>query len=86
MLEYIDGSGDVDRVGPGEVAEAYVDPELGLRGGGGGTEVSEVAVCDTVLERPREKISPGRDGREEDADGEMADMVDCDCALGTAHN
>lgn len=83
MLEYIDGSGDVDRVGPGEVAEAYVERELGLRGGGGGIEVSGVAVCDTVLERPREKISPGRDGREEDAGGEGADRVDCDCALGT---
>lgn len=81
MLEYIDGSGDVDRVGPGEVADAYVEPELGLRGGGGGRgrgiEVSGVAVCDTVRERPREN-SPGRDGREEDGG------VDCDCALGTA--
>jgi len=52
--------------------------ELGLRGGGGGIEVSGVAVCDTVLERPREKISPGRDGREEEG---AADPVVCDCVL-----
>ena len=83
VLEYIDGSGDVDRVGPGEVAEAYVEPDLGLKGGSGGTEVSVVAVCDTVLERPREKISPGRDGREEDTAGEVVDVVVCGCALRT---
>jgi len=74
MLEYIDGFGDVDRVGPGE--EGYVDPgtEPGLSGGGGGgIEVSGAAVWDTVLERPREKINPGREGREEDVAGCVAD-------------
>ena len=76
MLEYIDGSGDVDRVGTGEAAEAYVEPKLGLRGGCRGMEVSGVAVCDTVLERPREK-SPGRDGREEDAAGEVVGTMVC---------
>lgn len=81
MLEYIDGSGDVDRVGTGEVAEAYMEP--GLTGGGGGVdmEVSGTTVCDTVLERPREK-SPGREGLEEVA-GEVADAVACGCALDT---
>jgi hypothetical protein len=81
VLEYIDGSGDVDRVGTGEVVEAYVEPltEPGLTGGGGRMEVSGVAVWDTVLERPREK-SPGREGRE---DEEVADTVACGCALDT---
>jgi len=81
VLEYIDGSGDVERVGAGEAAEANVEPttEPGLRGGGWGIMVSGVAVCDMVLERPREKISPGREGREED----VAGIVVCGCALGT---
>lgn len=39
------------------------------------------AVCDTVLERPREKISPGRDGREEEG---VDDPAVCDCVLDTA--
>jgi hypothetical protein len=91
VLEYTDGSGEVDRVGAGEAAEARVEPttELGLRGGGGGIEVSGVAVCDTVLERPREKISPGRDGREEEEEEEeegVADTVVCDCVLDTTKN
>lgn len=63
--------------------------ELGLRGGGGGIEVSGVAVCDTVLERPREKISPGRDGREEEEEEEeegVADTVVCDCVLDATKN
>jgi hypothetical protein len=84
VLEYIDGSGDIDRVGTGEVAEAYVEPgtEPGLTGGGGGIVVSGI-VCDTVLERPREK-SPGREGREEEGvAGEAADTVGCGCALDT---
>lgn len=82
VLEYRDGSGDVDRVGAGEAAEARVEPttELGLRGGGGGIEVSGVAVCDTVLERPREKMSPGSDGREEEG---VVDTLVCDCVLDT---
>jgi hypothetical protein len=83
VLEYIDGSGDVDRVGTGDVVEEYDEPrtELGLRGGGGGTEVSGTGVCDTVLERPREKIN-GREGRDEDvAEEEVEDAVACDCAL-----
>jgi hypothetical protein len=69
----------VDRVGTGEVAEAYMEP--GLRGGGGGMEmeVSGAVVCDTVLERPREK-SPGREGREEVV-GELTVAVACGCAL-----
>jgi hypothetical protein len=91
VLEYMDGSGEVDRVGAGEAAEVRVEPttELGLRGGGGGIEVSGVAVCDTVLERPREKISPGRDGREEEEEAEegVADrVVVCDCVLDTTKN
>lgn len=82
VLEYIDGSGDVDRVGTGDVVEAYDEPiiEPGLRGGGGGAEVSGAGVCDTVLERPREKIS-GREGRDEDVAEEQDDAVDCGCAL-----
>ena len=83
VLEYIDESGDVDRVGTGDVVEAYDDPrtELGLRGGGG-TEVSWMGVCDTVLERPREKMN-GREGRVEDVadEEEDVDAVACDCAL-----
>jgi hypothetical protein len=81
VLEYIDGSGDIDRVGTGEVAEAYEEPaiEPGLTGGGGGIVVSVITVCDTVLERPREK-SPAREGREEDVAGEAADTVGCGCA------
>jgi hypothetical protein len=84
VLEYIDGSGDIDRVGTGEVAEAYEEPaiEPGLTGGGGGIVVSVITVCDTVLERPREK-SPAREGREEDVAGEAADTVGCGCALDT---
>jgi hypothetical protein len=82
VLEYIDGSGDVDRAVTGEVAEAYAEPitEPGLTGGGGGMEVSRIAVCDMVLERPREK-SPGRGGREVEVAGEVADAVACGCAL-----
>lgn len=81
MLEYTDGSGDIDRVGTGEVAEAYMEP--GLTGGGGGMEmeVSGAVVCDTVLERPREK-SPGREGREEVV-GELTVAAACGCALET---
>lgn len=81
VLEYIDGSGDIDRVGTGEVAEAYVEPttEFGLTGGGGGIVVSGI-VCDTVLERAREK-SPGREGREEEDVAGEADSVGCGCAL-----
>jgi hypothetical protein len=65
------------------VGEGYDEPktELGLRGGGGGTEVSGTGVCDTVLERPREKMN-GREGRDEDvADEEDEEDVACDCAL-----
>ena len=83
VLEYIDGSGDVDRVGAGDVVEAYDEPrtEPGLRGGGGGTEVSWTGVCDTVLDRPREKIN-GRGGRNEDvAEEEEDDAVACGCPL-----
>jgi hypothetical protein len=81
VLEYIDGTGDVDR---GEVAEAYAEPitELGLTGGGG-MEVSRIAVCDTVLERPRAK-SPGREGREEEDTAGEVDAVACGCALDTS--
>lgn len=82
VLEYIDGSGDVDRVGTGDVVDAYDGPrtEPGLRGGGGGTEVSGTGVCDTVLERPR-KIN-GREGRNEDAaEDEEDEAVACDCPL-----
>ena len=89
VLEYIDGSGDVDRVGTGDVVEANDEPrsEPGLRGGGGGTGVSGTGVCDTVLERPREKIN-GREGRNEDVaeeeeEEEEEDAVACDCALDT---
>lgn len=78
MLEYTDGTGDIDRVWTGEVAEAYMEP--GLTGGGGGMEVSRIGVCDTVLERPREKML-GREGREEDVAGEVADGVACGCVL-----
>jgi hypothetical protein len=83
VLEYIDGSGDVDRV-TGDAVEAYDEPttELGLRGGGGGTEVSWTGVCDTVLDRPREKIN-GREGRNEDVAEEEEDAVACDCPLDT---
>lgn len=87
VLEYIDGSGDIDRVGAGDVGEAYDEPrtELGLRGGGGGTatEVFGSGVCDTVLERPREKMN-GREGRDEDVAEEAEeedDAVACDCPL-----
>jgi hypothetical protein len=37
-------------------------------------------VCDTVLERPREKIN-GREGRNEDVAEEEENAVACDCAL-----
>jgi len=39
-------------------------------------------VCDTVLDRPREKIK-GREGRDEDVaeEEEEEDAVACDCAL-----
>jgi hypothetical protein len=60
--------------------ELLIEP--GLTGGGGRMEVSGVAVWDTVLERPREK-SPGREGREDDVPGEVADTVACGCALDT---
>ena len=64
--------------------EAYDEPrtELGLRGGGG-TEVSGTGVCDTVLDRPREKMN-GREGRDEEVadEEEEEDVVACDCALG----
>jgi hypothetical protein len=85
VLEYIDGSGDVDRVGTGDVGDAYDEPrtEVGLRGGGGGTEVSGTGVCDTVLERPRVKID-GREGRNEEVaeeEDEEEDAVACGCAL-----
>lgn len=66
--------------------EAYDEPrtELGLRGGGWGTEVSGTGVCDTVLERPREKMK-GREGRdevaEEEEEEEDAVAVACGCAL-----
>lgn len=85
MLEYTDGAGDVDLGGTDDVAEVYMEPNtaLGLTGGGGGMEVSELAVCDTVLERPREKIRPGREGREEDVASEAADTVACGCVLDT---
>lgn len=85
-VEYIDGLGDVDRVGTGDVAEGYDEPraEPGLSGGGGGTEVSGTGVCDTVLERPREKIN-GREGRNEevaeDEEEDEEDAVACGCAL-----
>lgn len=85
VLEYIDGSGDIDRVGTGDVGEGYDGPrtEVGLRGGGGGMEVSGTGVCDTVLERPREKMN-GREGRDEDvAEDDEEDAVACDCALDT---
>ncbi len=80
VLEYMDGSGDVDRVGTGDVVEAYDEPrtEPGLRGGGGGIEVSGTGVCDSVLERPREK-SPGREGRDKDVAGVEEDAAACDC-------
>lgn len=82
----MDGSGDVDRVGTGDVGDGYdgARAELGLRGGGEGTEVSKTGVCDTVLDRPREKMK-GREGRDEavaeDEDEEEEDAVACDCAL-----
>ncbi len=81
-LEYIDESGDADRVGTGDVVEAYDEPrtEAGLRGGGGWIEVSGTGVCDTVRERPREK-RPGRGGRKEDVAGEEEEVVACGCAL-----
>jgi hypothetical protein len=64
---------------------AYDEPRTdpGLRGGGGETEVSWTGVCDTVLERPREKIN-GREGRNEDVaeeEEEEEDAVACDCTL-----
>ena len=77
----MDGIGDVDRVGTGDVVETNDEPRTGpgLRGGGGGTEVSRTGVCDTVLERPRVKID-GREGRDEDVT-EEEDAVACGCAL-----
>ena len=42
VLEYIDGSGDVDRVGTGDVVEAYDEPRTELEAVG--TEVSGMGV------------------------------------------
>ena len=65
VLEYADGTGEVDRVGTGGVKE-----EAGMRRGlawdGGGADVSCATGLETVLARPREKTSPGRGGRDDE--------------------
>jgi len=65
VLEYVDGAGEVDRVGTSGVTE-----ETGMRRGltcdGGGADVSGGTGLDNVLARPREKTIPGRDGRDDE--------------------
>ena len=67
VLEYTDGDGECCRVETGDVA-LWVGPGTGpgLTCEGGGCDVSGLAKLDTVLARPRVKINPGREGRDED--------------------
>jgi len=65
VLEYVDGAGEVDRVGTGGVMEE-TGKRPGLTCDGGGADVSGATGLDTVLARPREKTNPGRDGRDDE--------------------
>lgn len=88
VLEYVDGAGEVDRIGTGGVME-----ETGTRPGltcdGGRANVSGAIGLDTVLARPREKTIPGRDGRDDDegvtgnAEGGGGGIAACVRALDT---
>ena len=64
MLEYVDGTGEIDRVGTGGVAEETAT-RRGLTCSGGGA-VSGATGLDTVLALPREKTNPGFDGRDDE--------------------
>jgi hypothetical protein len=80
VLEYTDGDGESCRVDTGDVAVCvHPGTEPGLTSGGGGCDVSGLAKLDTVLARPRVKINPGREGRDED----IVATTDCEGVLDT---
>ena len=63
ILEYIDCTGEAERVGVGGMAQEYIEvglrPELACEGN---RDASGPAVFDTVLARPRESMLPGLEG------------------------
>ena len=81
MLEYVDGTGEVDRVGTGGVTAM----RRGLARIDEGA-VSGATGLDTVLARPREKTSPGFDGRDDEdviGNAEGGGIAGCGRALNT---